>query len=183
MWIALTRRGPQRRRSPHRVLWQRSCPVDRSHGAIWNWTRTLAEAQADPPTAEPSQVAVNETQIEVDGEKKWLCAAIDIDSRLLFDIEMFSHRGVSPAAFTRAKLSLVNQNAKRSDDGVPPSLIEKHDISNTEFLTDAAGYLTALARLNLRSELNYIERNSIEEWSFIAYYRIITYIHYSAIFN
>lgn len=24
--------------------------VDRSHGAIWNWTHTLAEAQSDPPT-------------------------------------------------------------------------------------------------------------------------------------
>ena len=25
--------------------------VDRSHGAVWNWTHDLAEAQADPPTA------------------------------------------------------------------------------------------------------------------------------------
>ena len=24
--------------------------VDRSHGAVWNWTHTLSEAQADPPT-------------------------------------------------------------------------------------------------------------------------------------
>ncbi|SNR71160.1 hypothetical protein SAMN06264855_1513 [Halorubrum vacuolatum] len=42
--------------------------VDRSHGAIWNWTHTLSEAQSDPPTAEPSRVAVDEKQIEVDGE-------------------------------------------------------------------------------------------------------------------
>ncbi len=27
--------------------------VDRSYAAIWNWTRTLSEAQSDPP---PSQV-------------------------------------------------------------------------------------------------------------------------------
>jgi len=25
--------------------------VDRSHGAVWNWTQDLADAQADPPTA------------------------------------------------------------------------------------------------------------------------------------
>ncbi len=25
--------------------------VDRSHGAIWNWTHTLSEAQSDPPTS------------------------------------------------------------------------------------------------------------------------------------
>ena len=28
--------------------------VDRSHGAIWNWTQTLAEAQGDPPTRNTS---------------------------------------------------------------------------------------------------------------------------------
>ena len=41
--------------------------VDRSHGAVWNWTHDLDEGQADPPTAEPSRVAVDEKQIEVDG--------------------------------------------------------------------------------------------------------------------
>jgi len=33
--------------------------VDRSHGAIWNWTHTLSETRSDPPTAEPSPVAVD----------------------------------------------------------------------------------------------------------------------------
>ena len=90
--------------------------VDRSHGAVWNWTHALAENQADPPT------------------------------------------------FTRAKLSLANQNAKRSDDGVPPPTYRETRCSDTEFLTGAGGYLTALARLNLRSEFNYSERNLIEKW-------------------
>jgi len=54
--------------------------VDRSHGAVWNW---LSEVQSDPPTAEPSQVAVDEKQIEVDGGKKWWYAAVDVDSKLL----------------------------------------------------------------------------------------------------
>jgi len=40
--------------------------IDRSHGAVWNWTHDLAEAQDDPPTAEPSRVAVDEKQIEVE---------------------------------------------------------------------------------------------------------------------
>jgi transposase-like protein len=84
--------------------------VDRSHGAIWNWTHTLSEAQADPPTAEPSRVAVDEKQIEVDGEEKWLYATIDTDSKLLLEIDVFSRHGTDPAAFTRAKLSLANQN-------------------------------------------------------------------------
>jgi len=45
--------------------------VDRSHGAVWNWVHKLPEAQSDPPTAQPSQVVVDEKQIEIDGEKKW----------------------------------------------------------------------------------------------------------------
>jgi putative transposase len=120
--------------------------VDRSHGAVWNWTHTLSEAQADPPTAEPSRVAVDEKQIEVDGEKKWLYAAIDTETKLLLEIEVFSRRGTDPAAAFLHRLT------------------EKHDTSDTEFLTDAGGYLTALARLELDGGLNYSERNFIEKW-------------------
>ena len=119
--------------------------VDRSHGAVWNWTHTLSENQDDPPTAEPSRVAVDEKQIEVDGEKKWLYAAIDTDSKLLLEVDVFSRRGTDPAAAFLHRLT------------------EKHDVSDTEFLTDAGGYLTALA-LNLRGGPNYSERNLIEKW-------------------
>ncbi len=71
---------------------------DRSHGAIWNWTHALSEAQSDPPTVEPSRVAVDEKQIEVDGEKKRLYAAIDTESKLLLEIDVFGRRGTDPAA-------------------------------------------------------------------------------------
>lgn len=56
-----------------------SCPpvvVDRSHGAVWNWTRDLADDQADPPTAAP-RVVVDEKQTDVNGEEMWLFAAFD----------------------------------------------------------------------------------------------------------
>ncbi len=92
--------------------------VDRSHGAVWNWVHTLSEAQSHPPTAEPSRVAVDEKQIEVDGEKKWLYAAIDTDSKLLLDIDVFSRRETDPAALTRALLSFAHQKSKISEDGV-----------------------------------------------------------------
>lgn len=55
--------------------------IDRSNGAVWSLTHDLAEAQSDPPTAEPSRVAVDEKEIEVDGEEKWLHAAIDLESK------------------------------------------------------------------------------------------------------
>jgi len=120
--------------------------VDRSHGAVWNWTHDLAEAQADPPTAEPSRVAVDEKQIEVDGEKKWLYAAIDTESKLLLDIDVYSRRGIDPAAAFLHRLT------------------EEHDVSDTEFLVDGGGYLTALFRHELSGHLDYRERNHIEKW-------------------
>ena len=120
--------------------------VDRSHGAVWNWTHKLSATQSDPPTAEPSRVAVDEKQIEVDGEKKWLYAAIDTESKLLLEVDVYSRRGTDPAAAFLHRLT------------------EKHDVEETEFLVDGMGYLTALARHELSGQLDYSERNHIEKW-------------------
>jgi len=119
--------------------------VDRSHGAVWNWTHDLAEAQADPPTAESSRVAVDEKQIDVDGEKKWLYAAIDTESKLLLEIDVYSRCGTDPAAAFLHRLT------------------EKHDVSDTEFLVNAGGHLTTLFRHDLSGQLNYTERNHIKK--------------------
>jgi putative transposase len=59
---------------------------------------------------------------------------------------VFSRRGIGPAS------AFLHQ------------LTEKHDVSDTEFLTDAGGYLTALARLDLCGGLDYSERNLVEKW-------------------
>lgn len=120
--------------------------VDRSHGAVWNWTHTLAEAQDAPPTSEPSRVAVDEKQIMVDGEAKWLYAAIDTESKLLLEVDVYSRRGTDPAAAFLHRLTT------------------KHEVSDTEFLVDGGGYLTALARHKLSGQLNYSTRNHIEKW-------------------
>ena len=120
--------------------------VDRCYQAVWNWKEKLAEEQSDPPTAKPSRVAVDEKQIEVDGEKKWLYAAIDTDSKLLLEVDVYSRRGTDPAAAFLHRLT------------------EKHNVSETEFLVDAGGYLTALARHELSGQLNYTHRNHIEKW-------------------
>ncbi len=120
--------------------------VDRSHGAVWNWTHTLIEIQGNPPTISPSRVAVSEKQIEVNGEKKWLYAAIDTDSKLLLEIDVYSRRGTDPAAAFLYRLT------------------ENHDVSDTEFFVDSAGYLTALFRHDLSGQFNDPERNHIEKW-------------------
>jgi transposase-like protein len=120
--------------------------IDRSHGAVWNWTHDLAETQSDPPTVEPSRVAVDEKQIEVDGEAKWLYAAIDTDSKCILDIDVYSRRGTDPAAAFLHRLT------------------EIHELDDAEFLVDGMGYLTALARHNLSGHLDYNDRNYIEKW-------------------
>jgi hypothetical protein len=43
--------------------------ADRSHGAVWNWVPKLSEAQSDPPTAEPSGVAVDEKETRLTVKK------------------------------------------------------------------------------------------------------------------
>ena len=81
--------------------------VDRSHGAVWDWTHRLADDQDDPPRSiyTPQRVAVDETAIQIGSEWRWCYAAIELDSMLVFDIEAFSRRGTDPAALTKAKLS------------------------------------------------------------------------------
>jgi len=65
---------------------------------------------------------------------------------LLLEVDVFSRRGTDPAAAFLHRLT------------------EKHDVADAEFLVDAGGYLTALARRELSGQLDYSERNHIEKW-------------------
>jgi transposase-like protein len=90
------------------------------------------------------RVAADEKHIEVDGEEKWLYAAIDVESKLLLEVDVNSHRETDPAA------------------AFLESLAELHDLHDTEFLVDGMGYLSALARHRLSGQLDYNDRNHIE---------------------
>ncbi len=120
--------------------------IERSHQAIWHWVHRLADSVPDPPRATPSRVAVDETAVTVNGDLSWVYAAIDLDSRLILDVAVFGRRGTDPAAAFLHRLT------------------EKHDLSDAMFLVDGYGYLTALSRLGLSGQLNYVERNLIEKW-------------------
>jgi len=85
----------------------------------------------------PSRVPIDEEQIEVDGKKKLLYAAIDTDSNLLLEVNLYSRRRTDPAAAFLHRLT------------------EKHNVADTEFLIDAGGYLTSLARHELSGRLNH----------------------------
>ncbi|MFQ3476818.1 DDE-type integrase/transposase/recombinase [Halonotius sp. F2-221B] len=76
----------------------------------------------DPATVEPSRVAVDEKQIEVAGEAKWLYAAIDTELKCILDIDVYSRRGTGPAAVFLHRLT------------------EEHEVDDTEFLADSMCY-------------------------------------------
>jgi transposase-like protein len=74
-----------------------------------------------------------------------LYAAIDLESKLLLGISFSERRGTDPAT------EFLWQVA------------EKHDLSDTEFLVDGYGYLTAIFRLDLSGHLDYVDRNLSEK--------------------
>jgi transposase-like protein len=119
---------------------------NRSYQAIFQWVHRIADSGCDPPSAQPRRVAVDETAVKLNGELSWLNAAIDFDTKLILCVDVFARRGTdSAAAFLR-------------------ELDEKHDLSENTLLVDGYGYLTALARIELRGRLDYVDRNQIEKW-------------------
>ena len=112
----------------------------------FQWVHRLSDSVSDPPKATPRRVAVDETAVKINGEWSWLYAAIDLDTKVILDVALFEHRGTDPAA------------------AFLHGVCEKHDYSDTAFLADAFGYLTALSRLGLNGRVDYAERNLIEKW-------------------
>ena len=85
-------------------------------------------------------------KIGVEGEARWLYPATDTESKCILKVDVYRWRGTDPAAAFLHRLT------------------EVHDLDNAEFLVDGVGYLTALARHNLRGHLDYNDRNYIEKW-------------------
>ena len=99
----------------------------RSHQAIWHWVHQVTDSVSNRPEAKPKRVAVDETAVKINGELCWVYAAIDLDSKLILDAELFGRNGTDPAAAFLHRLT------------------EKHDLSETVFLVDGFGYETSLA--------------------------------------
>ncbi len=106
----------------------------------------LSDSVADPPKAQPRRVAVDETAVKINGEWSWLCAAIDLDTKVILDVALFKRHGTDPAA------------------AFLHGVCEKHDCSETVFLADAFDYRIAFSRLRLNDRVDYTDRNLIEKW-------------------
>jgi len=114
----------------------------------------LADSAPDPPSAQPTKVAVDETAVTIDDEWSWVYATIDLDTTLILGVELFGRHGTDPAAAFLHKLT------------------EQHDLSDAELLVNQLGHWTALARLGLSGRVSYIDRNLIEKWFHIFTMRV-----------
>jgi putative transposase len=69
-----------------------------SHQANFQWVHRLTNNSPDPPTASPSRVAGEETAVRVNGDLCWVYTAIDLDTKLILDAQIFTRHGTDPAA-------------------------------------------------------------------------------------
>jgi transposase-like protein len=108
--------------------------VERSHGAVWQWTNRLADSDLNPSLAMPARVAIDETAAKINGEWNWRYAAVDLDSLYLPDITVFSHHDTDPAAAFLHRLT------------------EKYGLADADYLVNARGYRTTLSIRTKRSD-------------------------------
>jgi transposase-like protein len=78
-----------------------------------------------------------------------LDAVIDLDSKLLLGVSLSKCQGINLANLATEFLQQLTEN---------------HDLSDTEFLVDGYGCLTALFGLYLSGHLAFVNRNLIKEW-------------------
>lgn len=83
-------------------------------------------------------------------------AAIDLDTKLILDAQLFGRHGTDQAAAFLHRL---------------------HENENTTFLTDSFGYRTALNRLGLSGRVDYTDRNLIQKWFHTLKQRIDRFHH------
>lgn len=66
---------------------------------MWYWVQAHGDYLEEDFTTEPDRVAVGEKQVQLEGgEKVWLYAAIDADSKVVLHARLSEHRGTDPAA-------------------------------------------------------------------------------------
>ena len=118
--------------------------VQRSRAAIHNWVQK-ADLQPTGDNA-PNQIAVDETVIQINDQRRWLYAAIDPQTNEFLHVRLFQTRT------TQLTVLFLRE------------LREKQQIEHATFLVDGAHYLkAALERLGLRFQISrHGNRNAVE---------------------
>ena len=108
--------------------------VTRLRQAVWQWVHRTAEMAPDPPSEKPSGVAIDETAVKT-GTSNLAIRRNRCQAKLLLGAVVSERRGTDPDAAFLGRLA------------------EKHDFSETTFLVDSMGDLTALTQCDLRRHL------------------------------
>jgi transposase-like protein len=118
--------------------------VERSRTAIHDWVQK-ADLQPDSD-AEPNQIAVDETVIQLNDERHWLYAAVDPETNQFLHVRLFQTRT------TQLTVLFLRE------------LRDKQQVEHVTFLVDNAHHLTAaLDRLGLRFQVvRHGNRNVVE---------------------
>jgi Transposase and inactivated derivatives len=118
--------------------------VERSRTAIHSWVQ---KADVQPSSdGSPNHIAVDETVIQVNGERHWLFAAVDPETNEILHARLFQTRT------TQLTVLFLRE------------LREQQQVEQATFLVDAAPTLaSALDRLGLRFQtVRHGNRNSVE---------------------
>jgi len=118
--------------------------VERSRTAIHNWVQ---KADLQPSSnAKPNHIAVDETVIQINDERRWLYAAVDPQTNEFLHVRLF------PTRTTQLTLLFLRE------------LRQKVPVTQATILVDDAHHLkAALARLGLRFQTTrHGNRNTIE---------------------
>jgi transposase-like protein len=90
-----------------------------------------------PAFGQPSRVAVDEKQFEIDGEQKWLYVAVEAAAQS-GRVEL---RWERPSGVNRSLFSFAHLKALISEAGVLAAAHSEHDVADTVFLVEAGDYL------------------------------------------
>ena len=117
--------------------------VDRHRSTVHRWVQKADLQPTDG--ADPNHVAVDETVIQLNEERYWLYAAVDLDTNRLLHVRLYPTRTI---AITSMFLS---------------ELREKHQVGGAVFLVDGAPWLQAAHRHGLRfKHIIHGNRNAVE---------------------
>ncbi|MEA5385794.1 IS6 family transposase [Haloarculaceae archaeon H-GB11] len=118
--------------------------VERARSTVHNWVQKAGLQPASGKS--PNHVAVDETVIQLNGQRFWLYAAVDPETNEFLHTKLYATRNAA-----------LSQQFLRE-------LTAKHDVENSLFLVDGAPWLhAALHRLSLRFQhVTHGNRNAVE---------------------
>ena len=100
--------------------WEIAEEIGVSHSSVLEWARAIASIQGSVPQRERKLIAVDETELKVNGRIVYVWAAMDIDTRELLAMEAtWSRSAIHALLFLRKVLGRCTNRPTFVVDGGP----------------------------------------------------------------